>query len=88
MRKVTYARRPNKSRAKTRHGHLLLFGRPKELEGNISLNRRAGVWRGWHEDGSQSFRSEYRDGELYRWKQYRHDGTDQTYSRAKNRFGR
>ena len=60
----------------------------KELEGYHTLNRRAGVWRGWHEDGSQSFRSEYRDGELYRWKQYRHDGTDQTYSRAKNRFGR
>ena len=60
----------------------------KELEGNHILDRRAGVWRGWHEDGSQSFRSEYRDGELYRWKQYRHDGTDQTYSRAKNRFGR
>ena len=60
----------------------------KELEGYHILNRRAGMWRGWHEDGSQSFRSEYRDGELYRWKQYRHDGTDQTYSRAKNRFGR
>jgi antitoxin component YwqK of YwqJK toxin-antitoxin module len=60
----------------------------KELEGYHILNRRAGEWRGWHEDGSQSFRSEYRDGELYRWKQYRHDGTDQTYSRAKNRFGR
>ena len=60
----------------------------KELEGNHILDRRAGVWRGWHEDGSPSFRSEYRDGELYRWKQYRHDGTDQTYSRAKNRFGR
>ena len=55
----------------------------KELEGYHILNRRAGMWRGWHEDGSQSFRSEYRDGELYRWKQYRHDGTDQTYSRAK-----
>ena len=60
----------------------------KELEGRHILNRRAGVWRGWHEDGSQSFRSEYREGELYRWKQYRHDGTNQTYSRAKNRFGR
>jgi len=60
----------------------------KELEGNHILDRRAGVWRGWHEDGSPSFRSEYREGELYRWKQYRHDGTDQTYSRAKNRFGR
>ena len=60
----------------------------KELEGYHILNRRAGVWQGWHEDGSQSFRSEYREGELYRWKQYRHDGTNQTYSRAKNRFGR
>ena len=60
----------------------------KEMVGFYILDERAGLWRGWHEDGTKSFQSQYRDGELYRWKQYRHDGTDQTYSRAKNRFGR
>ena len=60
----------------------------KEMVGFYILDERAGLWRGWHEDGTKSFQSQYRDGELYRWKQYRYDGTDQTYSRAKNRFGR
>ena len=59
----------------------------KELEGYHILNRRAGMWRGWHEDGSQSFRSEYRDGELYRWKisARRHGSNLQP---RENRFGR
>ena len=60
----------------------------KEIVGFYILDERAGLWRGWHEDGTKSFQSRYRDGELHQWKQYRHDGTDQTYSRAKNRFGR
>ena len=60
----------------------------KEMVGFYILDERAGLWRGWHEDGTKSFQSRYRDGQLYQWKQYRHDGTDQTYSRAKNRFGR
>ena len=60
----------------------------KEMVGFYILDERAGLWRGWHEDGTKSFQSRYRDGQLHQWKQYRHDGTDQTYSRAKNRFGR
>ena len=60
----------------------------KEMVGFYILDERAGLWRGWHEDGTKSFKSRYRDGQLHQWKQYRHDGTDQTYSRAKNRFGR
>ena len=73
-----------------KHGKVVYFyaSGQKELEGHHILNRRAGVWWGWHEDGTKSFRSEYREGELYRWKQYRQDGQDQTFSRAKNRFGR
>ena len=35
-----------------------------KLEGFHSFNERAGIWQGWHEDGTPSFRSEYADGEL------------------------
>ena len=34
-----------------------------ELEGFYSFNERAGIWQGWHEDGTPSFCSEYAEGE-------------------------
>ena len=59
-----------------------------ELEGYHSLNERAGVWFGWHEDGVPSFRSEYTNGELKKWEQFGGKGKLRTYGKAKNRFGR
>ena len=59
-----------------------------ELEGYHSLNERAGMWFGWHEDGAPSFRSEYANGELKKWEQFGEDGKLRTYGKVKNRFGR
>jgi Mlc titration factor MtfA (ptsG expression regulator)/antitoxin component YwqK of YwqJK toxin-antitoxin module len=59
----------------------------KEMEGFFALNRRAGIWLGWHEDGSPSFRSEYREGELHTWEQFGEDGKSRTYGKVTNRFG-
>jgi antitoxin component YwqK of YwqJK toxin-antitoxin module len=59
-----------------------------ELEGYHSLNERAGMWFGWHEDGAPSFRSEYANGELKKWEQFGEDGELRTYGKVKNRFGR
>jgi len=59
----------------------------KEMEGFFALNLRAGIWLGWHEDGSPSFRSEYREGELHTWEQFGEDGKSRTYGKVKNRFG-
>ena len=58
----------------------------KELEGFFSRNQRAGIWRGWHEDGEPSFRSEYREGQLHTWEQFGENGQSRTYSKEKNRF--
>jgi Mlc titration factor MtfA (ptsG expression regulator)/antitoxin component YwqK of YwqJK toxin-antitoxin module len=59
----------------------------KEMVGFYILDERAGLWRGWHEDGTKSFQSQYRDGQLHHWEQFSEDGTSRTYGKAKNRFG-
>ena len=59
-----------------------------ELEGYYSFNERAGIWLGWHEDGTPSFRSEYANGELRKWEQLGEGGKPRTYGKVKNRFGR
>ena len=60
----------------------------KELAGYHRFNERAGIWEGWHEDGSPSFRSTYHDGKLQLWEQYDANGVSRTYGKAKSRFGR
>jgi len=60
----------------------------KELVGYHRKNEREGIWEGWHEDGTPSFRSEYREGKLHKWEQFSADGTSRTYGKVKNRFGR
>ena len=59
----------------------------KEIEGYHSMNERIGLWQGWHEDGTASFRSEYHEGKLRKWEQFKEDGSSQTFGR-KSRFGR
>jgi len=73
-----------------KHGKVIYFyaNGQIELEGYHSLNERAGVWFGWHEDGSPSFRSEYTNGELKKWEQIGDKGKLRTYGKVKNRFGR
>jgi hypothetical protein len=58
-----------------------------EIEGFHSLNERAGVWLGWHEDGTPSFRSEYREGQLHKWAQLGSGENLRTFGKVKNRFG-
>ena len=58
-----------------------------EIEGFHSLNERFGLWNGWHEDGTPSFRSEYREGELHSWEQFGENGDLRTFGKVKNRFG-
>ena len=60
----------------------------KEMVGFYILDERAGLWRGWHEDGTKSFQSQYRDGQLHQWEQFSEDGTSRTYGKAESRFGR
>ncbi|MDG2212698.1 MAG: hypothetical protein P8M70_02615, partial [Verrucomicrobiota bacterium] len=73
-----------------KHGKVIYYytNGEVELEGNHSLNERAGVWIGWHEDGTPSFRSEYTNGELKKWEQFGEEGKLRTYGKVKNRFGR
>ncbi len=59
----------------------------KEMVGFYILDERAGLWRGWHEDGTKSFQSQYRDGQLHKWEQFSEDGTSRTYGKAESRFG-
>ena len=59
-----------------------------KLTGFYQMNERAGVWEGWHEDGTRSFRSTYDNGQLQLWEQYDADGVSRSYGKAKNRFGR
>ena len=68
-------------------GHIPHGFYEKEMEGFFALNHRAGIWQGWHEDGSPSFRSEYREGELHTWEQFGGDGKSRTYGKVTNRFG-
>ena len=72
-----------------KHGRVVYYhaNGEKEMEGFFALNRRAGIWLGWHEDGTPSFRSEYREGELHTWEQFGEDGKSRTYGKVKNRFG-
>ena len=72
-----------------KHGTVVYYypNGQKEMEGFHALNRRAGNWQGWHEDGTRSFRSEYREGELHTWQQFGVDGEVRTYGKVKNRFG-
>ena len=57
-----------------------------ELEGFHSFNERAGIWQGWHEEGTPSFRSEYADGELKTWEQLGGGDQAQAFGKVKNRF--
>ena len=52
------------------------------------MNKRDGVWWGRHEDGTLKYKSEYREGELRRWKYYLEGGETETFGSGINRFGR
>lgn len=73
-----------------RHGKVTYYhpDGEKEITGFFLMNERAGMWHGWHKDGTPSFRPEYREGKLHQWEQFRDDGTSRTYGKVKNRFGR
>ena len=73
-----------------KHGKVTYYhsGGKKELTGFYQMNERAGVWEGWHEDGSRSFRSTYHKGQLQHWEQFDAEGVSRSYGKAKNRFGR
>ena len=72
-----------------KHGKVVYYypSGKKEIEGFFLRSQRASVWRGWHEDGTLKFRSEYQDGELKGWRNFLENGETESFGSEANRFG-